>query len=314
MNTKRNILDLQKRQLKLEIESIRLSIQHGAVKGVEAELAFRRFLRKHLPQRYKLSSGFVVNGNNVSSQHDIVVYDDFLNSPLYFEGGAGSFLGGSVYGVIETTIVKLGKQKLEQDIEKIAALRKMFPEGKMAFQKVVSYPIIDENELKENIEYTLQSGQSIDEIWSEIKEKCVSEEGAFVGDPSQLLSVFDSQKSQIVDLIFRYSIHSKKSIVKEDVIYSTPPPRTFLCALDGADYGSVENLSQVVMELTKKHGAHIHGLLVLNSNCPDWLLATKAFSNYEVDIAPEDALYRFIENMRRGFQGMYVGEYPAADV
>ncbi|OPY88299.1 MAG: hypothetical protein A4E71_00510 [Smithella sp. PtaU1.Bin162] len=263
MNTKRNILDLQKRQLKLEIESIRLAIQHGAVKGAEAELAFRRFLRKHLPQRYKLSSGFVVNGNSVSSQHDIVVYDDLLNSPLYFEGGSGSFLGGAVYGVIETTIVKLGKQKLEQDIEKIAALRRMFPAGKMDFQKVISRPIIGEDELKENIEYTLQSGQSI---------------------------------------------------VEEVVISSPPRPRTFLCALDGADYGSVENLSQVVWELTKKHDAHIHGLLVLNSNCPDWLLATKAFSNYEVDIIQEDALYRFVENMRRSFQGMYVGKYPAADV
>lgn len=308
-----DIIGLHKKQLKLEIDVIRLAISHSAVKGSEAESAFKQILHKYLPQKYKLSSGFVVNGDKISRQHDVIIYDDFVNTPVYLGGISGLFLGGSVYGALETTIVKLDKEKLEDDIEKIACLRKLFNDGKVAFQKVISCPIVNEEQLKRDISCRLSSGYSIDCVWVEIKEKCISQESAFIGDVFSLESVGEYDKKVISGLVDSYSKIAQRFVVDEKIIYSTPPPRTYLCALDGAAYASVESLSVVVESLTKKHGAHIHGLLVLNNKGDDWLFSTRAFSDYKLDVKTKDAFPGLLKNMKRDFQGMLVGKYPAAD-
>ena len=81
--TSKDIIELHKKQLKLEIDAICLAIEHNPTKGSEAEAVFRRLLRKYLPQKYKLSSGFIMNGNRISGQHDIVIYDNNINAPVY---------------------------------------------------------------------------------------------------------------------------------------------------------------------------------------------------------------------------------------
>lgn len=313
MANREDIIEFHKKQLKLEINAIRLAISHSAVKGSEAESAFKEILHKYLPKRYELASGFLVNGDKTSRQHDIVIYDNFMNTPVYLGGISGLFLGGSVYGVLETTIVNLEKGKLEEDIEKIAYLRKLFDGGKVAFQKVVSCPIVDEEQLKKDIGCSLSSGYSIDDVWVEIKEKCISQESAFIGDIFSLESIGEYDKKTISRLIDSYSKRAQKFVVGERIIYSTLPPRTYLCALDGTAYISSESLSSAVEELTKKHGAHVHGLLVLNKEGDDWLLSTRAYSDYKIDIKTKDAFWEFLKNMKRDFQGMLVGKYPAAD-
>jgi len=314
MTTKKDIIELNKKQLKLEIAAIRLAIQHSAAKGSEAELAFKNLLRKHLPQRYKLGSGFVLSGDKISRQHDLIVYDDFMNTPIFSGYSSGSFLGGSVYGVLEITISKLMAGKLEEDIEKIADLRKIFPEQKIAFQKVKSCPIMKEEELKTVIGNCLSSGYSIEDVWPEMKQKCISEDGAFIGDPFNLNSIGDYEKRVISNMVDDLAKHTKKYVVKEEIIYAMPPPRTYLCALDGTLYTSIDSLSETVKALTKKHGAHVHGLIVLNNEGDDWLISTKAYNaNLEVEVKTEDAFFWFLENMKRDFQGMLVGKYPAAD-
>ena len=194
MTKKKDIMILHKKQLRLKIDAIRLAINHNAVKGVEAEFAFKQLLRKYLPQKYKLLSGFVMNGGNISNQHDIIIYDDSINVPMYLGNYSGLFIGGAVYGILETTITKLSKSKLEGDIIKIANLRKLFNKDKVAFQKVISCPILNENELKSGVESRLSSGYCIDDVWSEIKKKCISKEGAFIGDPFKLESVGEYER------------------------------------------------------------------------------------------------------------------------
>ena len=314
MASKKDIIEFHKKQLRLKIDMIRLVIQHNPVKGAEAEFAFKRLLRKYLPQKYILSSGFVVNADKISHQHDIVIYDDFMNVPMYLGDNSGSFLGGAVYGVLETTIAEFNTKKLEYDVEKIAHLRKLFPEGKVAFQEVKSCPIVNEDEVKKEIEHSLSSGHCIDDIWPEMKEKCISKEGAFIGDVFDFNSIDDYEKESISCIVDKHSKRSKKYIVKEKIIYSIPPPRTYLCALDGTAYKSVKTLSKAMKRLTKKHGAHIHGLLVLNKEGNDWVFSTKAYTDYEVEVKTEDAFFEFLENMKRDFQGMLVGKLPAAEI
>ncbi|MBL7150983.1 MAG: hypothetical protein ISS32_00090 [Candidatus Omnitrophica bacterium] len=314
MTTKKDILGLHKKQLALDIDVIRLAIQHKAVKGSEAESAFKRLLRKHLPQRYNLLSGFVVNADRISRQHDIIVYDDFMNAPMFLGDSSGLFLGGSVYGVVEVTIARLNTAKLKDDLGKIAQLRKIFPENKVPFQKVVSCPIIDQDKVKEEVSNSLSSGYCIEDIWPEIKETCFSKEGAYVEDILQINSCDSSYDKQVfADIFRRHGSLSKKYIVKEKTIYSTPPPRTFLCALDGTAYKSVEALAKAVKKLTKEYGAHVHGLLVLNEKGDDWLISTRAHEDYDVEIKTKNAFFEFLEAMKRDFQGMLVGKLPAAE-
>jgi hypothetical protein len=313
MTTKKEILELHKKQLALDIDVIRLAIQHKSVKGLEAENAFKRLLRKHLPQRYNLSSGFVANGERISCQHDIVVCDDFMNTPMFLGDNSGLFLGGSVYGVIEVTIKQLNADKLEKEIKKIAQLRKLFPEGRVLFQKVMSCPIIDQDKVKEEVSCSLSSGYCIEDVWPEIKEKCLSKEGVYVEDVLSIESCDSYDKQVFSDIFRRWGSLSKKYIVKERAILSTPPPRTFLCALDGTAYKSVVTLAKAVKRLTKKYGAHVHGLLVLNKKGDDWLISTRAYENYDIEIKTKNAFFEFLQNMNRDFQGMLVGKLPAAE-
>ncbi len=311
---RKEILEIHKRQLGLEIEILRLAIAHKAAKGSEAESAFRNLIAKHLPQKYKFGSGFVVNGGNISNQHDIIIHDNFLSAPMFLGANSGVFLGGSVYGILEITIGRLGSEKLEVDIKKFANLRKMFPDGQVAFQKVTSCPIVDKDELKNIVQNSLSSGYSIEDIWPEMQEKCVSPSGALVGNVFELNSVGQYDKRTIAYQLEQRYRDSKMNVVVEKVVSDGPPPRTYLCALDGAAYGSADALAEALMRLTKHYEAHIHGLLVLNRDGEDWLLSTKAFQDYQVNIIKKDALFNFVESMKRDFQGMLVGKYPAADI
>ncbi len=308
-----DILKLHKKQLSLEIDSIRLAIQHNAVKGAEAEHAFKRLLRKHLPQRYKLGSGFVVNGERSSRQHDIVVYDDLMNAPIYLEESAGAFLGGSVYGVIETTIAKFDSKKLEEDIEKIGHLRKIFPDNKVKFQKVESVPIMDIDAALESNEYLLQdSGCSPEDRKQEIREKWFTASGAFIGGATKLETV--ACEGELLNNLNLLARESRSSEVRDKEIVSPPPPRTYLCALNGTTYKSIDSLAKTAKRLTKKYGAHLHGLFIMNDDGKDWYLSTKAYCDYDIETYKnDDAFFYLLYRMRRAFQGMLVGQYPAAE-
>ena len=312
MTTKQDILNLHKKQLEFEIDIIRKVTTHSAVKGAEAESSFKQLLRKHLPQKYKISSGFVLNGNDISNQHDIVICDDLINAPMYLGNASGLFLGGAVYGVLETTIQKLNKEKLEKDIKKLSNLRKLFPQNQVAFKKVVSRPILDEKKLKEGVNECLGSGTCIEGVWSTIKKNCISKEGTFSN--LEAIDNFHCDKYAVSDIVNNLSKESKKYIVQEEIIYSMPPPRTYICALDGTSYKSAKSLAKVTKSLTKKYEAHIHGLLVLNKNKNDWFISTKAYQNYEVQITTTNAFRLLLESMKSNFQGMLVGKFPAINI
>jgi Domain of unknown function (DUF6602) len=64
------------------------SISHELAKGEAREAAIRRELRPHIPGRYGLSSGLVVNlAGQESKQQDVIISDEVENSPFMAEGG-----------------------------------------------------------------------------------------------------------------------------------------------------------------------------------------------------------------------------------
>lgn len=53
-----------------------MSIPHAGERGGEVENILKRFLKDHLPKRYDVTSGFILDRNdNVSAQTDVIVYD-----------------------------------------------------------------------------------------------------------------------------------------------------------------------------------------------------------------------------------------------
>jgi len=98
-------------------------IPHNALKGGEAEELLRRFLRAHLPRRFDVTSGFVIDHKDaVSKQTDVIVYDA-LNCPVYRASELASIIpSDNVAAVIEVKSV-LDKARLEEAFTNIEAVK-----------------------------------------------------------------------------------------------------------------------------------------------------------------------------------------------
>ena len=79
-------------------------LPHYGERGENNEERVRDFLGKVLPRKFSVGTGFVVCSNPeipTSSQTDVVIYDEFHNSPLHRELAAYVYPAEIVYGTIE---------------------------------------------------------------------------------------------------------------------------------------------------------------------------------------------------------------------
>jgi hypothetical protein len=83
-------------------ELARSLLKHHGEKGRVVESVVKSALRAVLPRRYNLGTGFVITASGHStSQLDLVIYDEFYNSPILLDGGVGIFPIECVYGTVE---------------------------------------------------------------------------------------------------------------------------------------------------------------------------------------------------------------------
>lgn len=101
------------------------SIPHGASKGGERERSLRQFLRDHIPRRFDVGSGFVVDQRgDVSDQTDIVVYDA-MNCPVWRASeSAGIFPSDNVAAIVEVKSI-LDKDRISDSFKNIASVKKL---------------------------------------------------------------------------------------------------------------------------------------------------------------------------------------------
>lgn len=88
-------------------------LTHLGERGRNDEEYLRRFLDKVLPRRFSLGTGFIVSSDLAkacSGQNDIIISDQFWNSPLYRELVAEIYPIETVYATIEVKGV-IQKQK-----------------------------------------------------------------------------------------------------------------------------------------------------------------------------------------------------------
>lgn len=109
-------------KIRADFEALSL-VPHSGERGREAEAIVRDFLVGHLPKRFGVTSGFVIDARDtISKQMDVVVYDA-LNCPMYRPSENAAIIpSNNVAAVIEVKS-KLDKAELEDCFDKIASVK-----------------------------------------------------------------------------------------------------------------------------------------------------------------------------------------------
>lgn len=119
-NALQNVFDLQ--------SSILAGVlPHSGKRGSNDEERCRAFLSSVLPRRYGIGSGFVVSSapaSKPSREQDVVIFDDFLNSPLYREPAAGVFPAEMVYATVEVK-GNLRRDDIGSTLQSIGEVRRL---------------------------------------------------------------------------------------------------------------------------------------------------------------------------------------------
>jgi hypothetical protein len=88
----RSAFDAEQKVMAAEIEKFRRLVKHAAEKGGLIEGVFREALRRIVPEKIGVTSGFVVDAkDNISRQLDVILYDR-LNTPRILYDGELSIL------------------------------------------------------------------------------------------------------------------------------------------------------------------------------------------------------------------------------
>jgi hypothetical protein len=95
------------------------------LKGGEAEQLVRAFLRGHLPKRFDVGSGFIIDPRDaLSKQTDVIIYDA-LNCPVYRASETAAIIpSDNVAAVIEVKS-RLDKERMQEAFENISAAKSL---------------------------------------------------------------------------------------------------------------------------------------------------------------------------------------------
>ena len=98
---------------------------HFGERGRIAEEIIRNVLSRTLPKRFSIGTGVIISSKgDVSQQTDIVIFDNFFNSPLLSEFGSCVYPVETVYATIEVKSV-LTKSELRSSLAAIRKLRSL---------------------------------------------------------------------------------------------------------------------------------------------------------------------------------------------
>ena len=127
-------------------------LPHAGKRGSNDEERCRTFLMNVLPRRYGIGGGFIVSstpGTKPSREQDVVIFDDFLNSPLYREPSAGVFPVEMVYATLEVK-GNLRAKDIDSTFRSIGEIRRL------AFECWYEWPRINDQpgrwQLEKNVD------------------------------------------------------------------------------------------------------------------------------------------------------------------
>jgi len=107
------------------LEAHRAALDNKVVKGTASELQWLAMLSKYLPERYCVTSGFVLDSRGIiSGQIDVIIYDRHYCPLLFDEDGARHVPAESVYAVLEVKTL-LNSEAVLYAGEKVASVRRL---------------------------------------------------------------------------------------------------------------------------------------------------------------------------------------------
>ena len=96
--------------------------RHRGKLGENRETVLTRFLETYLPKRFGVGSGFALFGSEVSTQQDVIVYEQLINPILFPESAAPLFPPSALAALIEVksvlTLVELRETVLKACVVK----------------------------------------------------------------------------------------------------------------------------------------------------------------------------------------------------
>lgn len=127
-------------QLAASLNTARTSIDHPGSMGAVSEREWRALLEKHLPRRYAVTSGFVVDSEGGQSQQlDVIIHDRHF-SLLVFPHEESQFVPAeSVYAVFEAK-QDLSREYIGYAAEKAASVRALHRTSAQIHYAAGKYP------------------------------------------------------------------------------------------------------------------------------------------------------------------------------
>ncbi len=134
------------------------NVPHSALKGAEAEWIVRRFLSDHLPKRFDIGSGFILDPkDSLSKQMDVVVYDA-LNCPVFrVSDSASIYPSDNVAAAIEVKS-RLTKKELEDSAKKIRSAKRLAKSKGPKVQEIgenSSWATVDISQSQFDVQHTI---------------------------------------------------------------------------------------------------------------------------------------------------------------
>jgi hypothetical protein len=122
--TRQQIFSQAAKKLRQDFEELSI-VPHAGLKGHEAEDIVRSFLRGHLPKRFDLGSGFIIDlGDSLSKQTDLIIYDA-LNCPVYRASENAAIIPSDNVAAVVEVKSRLDKQTMEEAFINISAVKSL---------------------------------------------------------------------------------------------------------------------------------------------------------------------------------------------
>jgi len=122
----REIFQVYCRHLRDEFEIALGLVIHPGEKGVARERALVRHLRRLLPERYDIGSGFVVDAEGaISRQIDVIIYDHIVSPVFDVGGGLKYYPVECVVAVAEVKSTIKDRATMGSALENIASVKRL---------------------------------------------------------------------------------------------------------------------------------------------------------------------------------------------
>jgi hypothetical protein len=135
-----SLIESYSNEFRAQIGRINSFVKHPTAIGSSHEGILRRFLQKYVPRKYSVSEGFIVDGNNNSSQQcDIIIWSSLEYSPYYSEGDFVIIPSDAARVVIEVK-TQLDQKTLKQSFQNLHSVRLV---GDHIYTALFSFESID---------------------------------------------------------------------------------------------------------------------------------------------------------------------------